>query len=304
MVYHEAAASDEAVPALVPAAFEQEILSLVIRIRQFQVCSAGVYRLQGHPPPGKLAAVAGAEDVEVQRAEIRRRHSVCGHASLVHESRAPQPAGNPAASFAVRVIEVGQPEIMAEFVAEGAYPRLSGVCSVVRAQFRAYGEGVDLYASYGKYAAVFPEGAVLGPDIFRSRSVRFARPGKQDEYVVDFRVSVVVVGGEVHGIPARCACLPDRFMQECVPAVAVVGSVVRHFLSERDYRGEIELEAVVSGRLVAEIPFRLRNLCGEHVRAAAEGNILELDRNHHHPEDGENKCERTNHTCTSLQDAI
>ena len=79
------------------------------------------------------------------------------------------------------------------------------------------------------------------------------------EHVVNTAIAVIVIVGEVDisGLIKDCTSLGHHFMRTLVIALAVVASVVRHFLGECDRAVNIELRSVLThGVLLKVVGYR------------------------------------------------
>ena len=212
-------------------------------------------------------------------------------AALVHDRGAPESARGAAAVRPVRVVEVGQAQHVAEFVAEDA-----------QAPLRADRERVDPLAADVQVASVCGEPPVLGPDGILPAAVVLAPAGGDQEDVLERTVGVIVVAGEVDVALTLRAGLAHGLRQVDVLAVRVVGAVIGRLPGQGGHGGEGEFEGGLPVELAVEVALRLADggfqLCGR----GGEGPVGELHGQDDHPEHGQQQgqTQHNNHTKVAI----
>ena len=221
------------------ATFEQEELVGLVG-HGLEVPAAGGEGSEVVMAGGEHLAAAQPQQLVLQGSEFGRGALA---AAFVHDRGPPQAARLPAAVRPVGVVEVGQAQDVAEFVAEDA-----------RAALGADREAVDPLAADGqRFAAVGGKPALLGPDGVLAPAVILADAGAEQEDVVDGAVGVVVIEGIVDlALPLR-AGFADGFREVDILAVGIVGAVVGRLAGERRDGRQGEFEGGQAVELAVEI---------------------------------------------------
>ena len=204
-----------AVPALGVATFEQEIFPILLPGDAY-VFSADVHRLKCVAALNGFEAGAFAQGVELRGGYVRGSVALIVAAAPVHERDAAQAGGESAAAVAVAVVEVTQPHLVAEFVADDAGS----------AELAGDGVGVETDPAAVVAASVRFQNIVLRPDGVGLPSGGFVPSGAYKVDVVHNPVAVIVVVAEIHRIEAESQGIAHGFIDQHVLAVGVVGSVV------------------------------------------------------------------------------
>ena len=260
------------------ATFEQEELVRLVG-HGLEVPAAGGEGSEVVMAGGERLAAAQPQQLVLQGSEFGRGALA---AAFVHDRGPPQAARLPAAVRPVGVVEVGQAQDVAEFVAEDA-----------RAALGTDREAVDPLAADGqRFAAVGGKPALLGPDGILAPAVILADAGAEQEDVVDGAVGVVVIEGVVDlALPLR-AGFADGFREVDILAVGVVGAVVGRLAGERRDGRQGEFEGGQAVELAVEILLGLPHRSFQLRPRGRERPVLELNGQDDHPEDGQQQGQR------------
>ena len=284
VVDQQAASADEGIPALVPAAFQQEQFAFVFRF-QVEVIAVLLDGAEGMSPFRERPSGAHVEVPALHGAVVRGRPAAVVMVSAVHQVDVhPLGLGKAAAVLVVRIVQVRDAEGMGVLVAEraDAGERGEGGPVAVHPQFRGTGVIVDEdpVARAGEFGSGM-DIPLVRPDVAVSRPLGLVRAGIEDEDVVHDAVPVVVIGGKVDGIIHGRAGVDDHLGAVVVLALFIVAPVPGVFLRQGHDVGDVELEGVAVLPLVLEIGeggtgVRAVDQPFEIVPAIGEFQVLEL----------------------------
>ena len=86
--------------------------------------------------------------------------------------------------------------------------------------------------------------------------IRRVLTGKEDEYIVDLTVAVIIILGEIDAQIQRIAGVDDHLMWTHVFSVGVVLAIILAIVGKRDRPVDIKMEFVFAAELVVEISHR------------------------------------------------
>ena len=185
--------------------------------------------------------------------------------------------GDAAAAAIVRIIEIGEPEQVAEFVAEGA-----GAPVFVGYAIAPYAPAVEDQADI-----VIGQVGLAGPEIVFSGAFSFAGAGDQQQHRRHFEIAFGVVLGKIHLGVSEAAGLRDEFVDECVVPGAAVGAVVGNLPGQFHHRCDVYGDAAPGGELGVEIFLGAFGVRDDIFLRACEFQVLELDRYQDRSEDSQ-----------------
>ena len=180
---------------------------------------------------------------------VRRGHvAVAAVGARVHDI----PVVHTPVAAIVRVVEVGQVEAVAVFVAHGADARHLRAARAV--EFGGAGVRVDLHAVEREVSVAVLQPVAVRPNRVGLCAAGLAISGVDDIYLVHLSVAVPVVFAEIHlavyGLAGFCHHI---FGAHVVALGAGVCAVVRHVAGEVHGTHDVKLHIELTVRLVVEV---------------------------------------------------